>query len=56
MAERIQPLSDVGPVRHVPAQLRASAHSPSFAELVHAHLAWWRGRDQGASDLTTETA
>ena len=47
MAERIQPLSDVGPVRHVPAQPRISARVPSFAELVHAHLAWWKGRSGG---------
>jgi len=47
MAERIQPLSDVGPVRHVPAQPRISARVPSFAELVHAHLAWWKGRNGG---------
>src|SRR6516164_742500 len=50
MAERIQPFSDVGPVRHVPAQPRTSARSPSFSELVHAHDAWWRGRDGGAPD------
>ena len=34
MSELIQPLSDVGPVRHVPAQPRISALPPSFSELV----------------------
>jgi hypothetical protein len=47
VAERIQPLSDVGPVRHVPAQPRTPARPPSFSELVHAHHAWWRGRQGG---------
>jgi hypothetical protein len=54
MAERIQPLSDVGPVRHVPAQSRTPARPPSFSELVHAHQAWWRGRAGGAPDRTAE--
>ncbi|MFL5940431.1 MAG: hypothetical protein ACJ75Q_09010 [Gaiellaceae bacterium] len=44
MTELIQPLSDVGPVRHVPAQPRASAHPSSFSELVYAHYAGWRTR------------
>ena len=56
MAERIQPLSDVGPVRHVPAQPRNPARPPSFSELVHAHHAWWRGRDGGAPDAAAEAA
>ena len=50
MAERIQSLSDVGPVRHVPAQPRIPARPPSFSELVHAHHAWWRGREGGTPD------
>src|SRR5262249_37995899 len=54
VAERIQPLSDVGPVRHVPAQPRISARNPSFAELVHAHLAWWQGRHGGTSGPAAE--
>ena len=56
MAERIQPLSDVGPVRHVPAQPRTSARAPSFSELVHAHHAWWRGRQGGTPDPAAEAA
>ncbi len=56
MAERIQPLSDVGPVRHVPAQPRTFARNPSFSELVHAHHAWWQGRQGGAAERTAETA
>ena len=56
MAERIQPLSDVGPVRHVPAQPRTPARAPSFSELVHAHHAWWRGRQGGAPDHAAEAA
>jgi hypothetical protein len=54
VAERIQPLSDVGPVRHVPAQPSTPARTPSFAELVHAHLAWWQGRHGGPSELAAE--
>ena len=54
MAERIQPLSDVGPVRHVPAQPRTPARAPSFSELVHAHHAWWRGKQGGAADRAAE--
>jgi hypothetical protein len=54
VAERIQPLSDVGPVRHVPAQPRTPARAPSFSELVHAHHAWWRGRQGGAPDRAAE--
>lgn len=54
MAERIQPLSDVGPVRHVPAQPRTPARNPSFSELVHAHHAWWHGRQDGAPERAAE--
>jgi hypothetical protein len=50
VAERIQQLSDVGPVRHVPAQPRNSERVPSFSELVHAHHAWWRSRQGVAPD------
>ena len=50
MTELIQPLSDVGPVRHVPAQSRASAHPPSFSELVYTHHDWWRSRQAGTPD------
>jgi hypothetical protein len=50
MTELIQPLSDVGSVRHVPAQPRPSAHSPSFSELVYAHYDWWRAREAGTPD------
>ena len=50
MTELIQPLSDVGPVRHVPAQSRSSAHPPSFTELVYAHHDWWRARQAGTLD------
>jgi len=56
VAERIQPLSDVGPVRHVPAQPRTPARAPSFSELVHAHHAWWRGRQDGTPDHAAEAA
>jgi hypothetical protein len=54
VAERIQPLSDVGRMRHVPAQPRSPARPPSFSELVHAHHAWWRGRQGGAPDPAAE--
>jgi hypothetical protein len=54
VAERIQPLSDVGPVRHVPAQPRTFARTPSFAELVHAHLAWFQGRQSSAPQSAAE--
>lgn len=50
MAERIQPLSDVGPVRHVPAQLSTPARTPSFSEVVCAHYEWWRARQAGTLD------
>jgi hypothetical protein len=50
MTELIQPLSDVGPVRHVPAQSRISAHPPSFSELVYAHHDWWHARQAGTAD------
>jgi hypothetical protein len=50
MTELIQPLSDVGPVRHVPAQSRTSAHPSSFSELVYAHYDWWRARQAGTLD------
>ncbi len=56
MTEAIQPLSDVGPVRHVPAQPRTPARPPSFSELVHAHHAWWRGRQGGEPDRAAEAA
>jgi hypothetical protein len=51
MTELIQPLSDVGPVRHVPAQSRTSGHPLSFSELVYAHYDWWRSRQAGTPDL-----
>jgi hypothetical protein len=50
VTELIQPLSDVGPVRHVPAQPRTAARTPSFSELVHAHHEWWRARHGGRLD------
>ena len=53
MTELIQPLSDVGPVRHVPAQPRISAHPPSFSELVYAHHDWWQARQTGTLDPAT---
>ncbi len=56
MTELIQPLSDVGPVRHVPAQSRTSARPPSFSELVYAHYDWWRSRQAGAPDLSAAAA
>ena len=56
MTELIQPLSDVGPVRHVPAQSRTSAHPPSFSELVYAHYDWWRSRQAGTPDPATAAA
>jgi hypothetical protein len=56
MTELIQPLSDVGPVRHVPAQSRASAHPPSFSELVYAHYDWWRSREAGTPDPAAAAA
>jgi hypothetical protein len=56
MTELIQPLSDVGPVRHVPAQARTSAHPPSFSELVYAHFDWWRSRQAATPDPATVAA
>jgi hypothetical protein len=56
MTELIQPLSDVGPVRHVPAQSRASGHPPSFTELVYAHYDWWRSRQAGTPDAAAAAA
>jgi len=56
MTELIQPLSDVGPVRHVPAQPRASAHPSSFSELVYAHYDWWRSRQAGTPDPAAAAA
>jgi hypothetical protein len=56
MTELIQPLSDVGPVRHVPAQPRTSAHPPSFSELVYAHHDWWRSRQAGTLDAAAAEA
>ena len=50
MTELIQPLSDVAPMRQVPAQSRTPAHPASFTELVYAHHDWWRGRQAGAPD------
>ncbi len=56
MTELIQPLSDVGPVRHVPAQPRTSAHPPSFSELVYAHYDWWRSHQAGRPDPAAAAA
>src|SRR3954454_23387694 len=56
MTELIQPLSDVGPVRHVPAQPRASAHPSSFSELVYAHYDWWRSRQASTPDPAAAAA
>jgi len=56
VAERIQPLSDVGPVRHVPAQPRTPARVPSFSELVHIHDAWWQARVAGTPDAAVAAA
>ena len=56
MTELVQPLSDVGPVRHVPAQSRTSAHPPSFSELVYAHHDWWHARQAGTLDPATVSA
>ena len=56
MTELIQPLSDVGPVRHVPAQPRTSAQPPSFTELVYAHYDWWRSRHAGTPDPAAAAA
>src|SRR5437763_2548031 len=50
MTELIQPLSDVAPMRQVPAQSRTPARTPSFSELVYAHHDWWRGRQAGRPD------
>ena len=56
MSELIQPLSDVGPVRHVPAQPRISAHPAGFSELVYAHYDWWRSREAGKADPAAAAA
>ena len=56
MSELIQPLSDVGPVRHVPAQSRASAHPSGFSELVYSHYDWWRSRKAGKADPAAAAA
>ena len=50
MTELIQPLSDVAPMRQVPAQPRSPARPPSFTELVYAHHDWWRVRQAGTPD------
>jgi len=56
MTELIQQLSDVGPVRHVPAQPRIPAHPAGFSELVYAHYDWWRARQAGTLDPATAAA
>src|SRR5439155_23697388 len=56
MTELIQPLSDVGPVRHVPAQPRTSAHPPNFSELVYARHDRWHGRQAGTLDPSDTAA
>ncbi|HEY2742014.1 MAG TPA: hypothetical protein VGI69_07540 [Gaiellaceae bacterium] len=56
MTELIQPLGDVGPVRHVPAQSRDSAHPAGFSELVYAHYDWWRSRESGKPDSAAAAA
>ena len=56
VTELIQPLSDVGPVRHVPAQPRTSAHPPSFSELVYARHDWWHARQAGTLDPSDTAA
>src|SRR3954465_12537029 len=56
MSELIQPLSDVGPVGHVPAQPRISAHPAGFSELVYAHYDWWRSRQAGTPDPAAAAA
>ena len=56
MTELIQPLCDVGPVRHVPAQSRASAHPSGFSELVYSHYDWWRSREAGKADPAAAAA
>ena len=56
MTELIQPLSDVGPVRHVPAQSRSSAHPSRFSELVYSHYDWWRSREAGRPDPASAAA
>src|SRR5213593_1922291 len=56
MTELIQPLSDVEPVRHVPAQSRASAHPSGFSELVYSHYDWWRSREAGKADPAAAAA
>src|SRR5438552_13314211 len=50
VTELIQPLSDVAPMRQVPAQPRSPARPPSFTELVYAHHDWWRVRQAGTPD------
>ncbi len=56
MTELIQPLSDVGPVRHEPAQSSVSAHPPSFSELVYAHHDWRHARHAGTFDAASTAA
>jgi len=56
VTELIQPLSDVGSVRHVPTQSRVSAHPAGFSELVYAHHDWWRSRQAGTPDPAAAAA
>src|SRR4051795_5432319 len=56
MTELIQPLSDVGPGRHVRAQSRASAHPAGFSELVYSHYDWWRSRQASTPDPAAAAA
>src|SRR4051795_3049434 len=56
MSELIQPLSDVGPVRHVPAQTRISARRAGFRVIFYAHYCSGRSRQAGTPDPAAEAA
>jgi hypothetical protein len=57
MSELLEPLSDVSSVRPEEAQFRGSrAQAPSFTELVYAHHAWWKSRQDGTPDAAAAAA
>ena len=57
MSELLEPLSDVSSVRPEEAQSRGNrAQAPSFTELVYAHHAWWKSRQDGTPDPAADAA
>ena len=57
MAELIEPLSDVSPVRQDEAKSSWSeAKPPTFTELVYAHHSWWKSRQENGTADPAATA